>query len=349
MFLAPVDLDGSKSPTSIFDELLEQAERAEEWGYDYVWIPEHVLVRYITSTDILQLALLIAERTKRIRIGGAVFVTPFYHPLGLVGRIAQADHLMRGRFEPGFGRGGSAYERRQFEVMRDDADSRAYFEEFMTIVRRSWESPEAIAFDGRFFTFDNSLVIPLPYSTPHPRIWLAATSAGSAGWAASQGLDVLFTAFRQPIENIGIAHAAFLEGGGGGPGPHGPTRFAVNRTTYVAPTMEAAREILPIIRHHDYVSTASRTDAERVVNGFREWDATVKPTNTYEDYLERLAIGDPETVREQMARYQEIGIDQFIMWTAQGQEQSLVLRSAELFASEVMPYFRTDVALSESR
>lgn len=342
MFLASVDFDGSKTPVQIFDELIEQAVQAEELGFDYVWLPEHVLVRYITSTDILQLAVLIAAKTKRIRIGGAVFVAPFYHPLGLAGRIAQADVLTRGRFEPGIGRGGSAYERRQFQVYKSEEVSREYFKEFVEIIRTGWESDHSIAFHGTHFDFNNSFVIPRPYSTPYPRIWLAATSTGSVTWAAEQGHDVLFTPFRRPFSAVVEACNAFREAGGGQQTPFGATEIAVNRTTYIASTSAKADEILPIIRLHDFVNTASRTDAERVVDGFRQWDDSVTVTNTDAEYHESLLIGTPEKVIDQIGQYQQAGVDQFLMWSAQGQPQEMVLESNALFAEHVFPLFQGD-------
>lgn len=341
MFLASVDLDGSKSPAQIFDELIEQAVQAEQLGYDYVWLPEHALVRYITSTDILQLAVLIASKTERIRIGGAVFVAPFYHPLGLAGKIAQADVLTRGRFEPGIGRGGSAYERRQFQVYLEEEEGREHFKEFVDIVRSSWESDHSIAFHGKYFDFNNSFVIPRPYAKPCPRIWLAATSTGSVSWATKQGYDVLFTPFRKPFDAVAEACQAFREAGGGGATAHGVTQIAVNRTTFVARTEAEAKTILPIIRHHDLVSTASRTDAERVVDGYREWDESVSVTNTEREYLERLLIGTPEKVIDQLGQYAEAGVGQFLMWSAQGQPQAQVLESNALFAEHVFPHFQT--------
>jgi len=340
MFLAPVDLDESKSPAQIFDELIEQAIQADELGYDYVWVPEHALVRYITSTDILQLAVLIAAKTKRVRIGGGIFIAPFHHPLGLAGKITQADVLTRGRFEPGIGRGGSSYERRQFQRYMPDEEGREYVQEFIDILNASFENEHAIEFHGKYFDFSNALVIPRPYSVPYPRVWLASSSPKSVAWGAKQKRDVLYTPFRAPFSAVEEACEVWRENGGGAPTPFGKTEIAVNRTTYLARTEVEAKKILPIIRHHDKVSTASRTDAERVVDGYREWDDTVEVTNTEADYLERLLIGTPEKVYQQIAEYEATGVDQYIAWSAQGQEQRDVLESNALFAEHIFPDFQ---------
>ena len=64
-----------------FDADLGLFELAEQLGYDKVWIAEHLFSTYgvVTSTQVYAAA--IAERTKRIRIGTAVVVVPFNHPL----------------------------------------------------------------------------------------------------------------------------------------------------------------------------------------------------------------------------------------------------------------------------
>jgi alkanesulfonate monooxygenase SsuD/methylene tetrahydromethanopterin reductase-like flavin-dependent oxidoreductase (luciferase family) len=340
VFLAPHGFVDTKSPTQLYDEALEQAQCADECGFDYVWLAEHDIVRYIITTDLLQLAVLIAQRTKRIRIGGAVFVTAFYHPLGLAGDIAQADHLTRGRFEPGLGRGGSPYELRQFQAFMPEADSRARFAEFVDIVRTAWEQDQALEFHGRFFDFNNAFVTPRPYSTPHPRIWLAAITPESVRFATERRFDVLFTAFRRPMRFIEEAHQAYLGAGGPQPGSHGPTQFVLNRNMYLAPTMEEAKEVLPLIRYHDKVVGAGRIDAERVVDGMRVWDERVQLGSPDEEYLRNLPIGDPDTVLERIAAYKALGIDQFSIYTAVGQDQRLVLRSMELFAKHVIPVLR---------
>lgn len=342
-FLPAHDIGTGVAEHELLRDVVELAEHADRLGYDYVWLPEHDLVRYIISTDALQQAVAIAARTTRIRIGTAVFVTPLYHPLTLAADIAQADHMTEGRFEPGFGRGGSPFELRQLQCHQDDAGSKQRFAEFTDIVRRAWESDVAIAHHGDHFDFDNAYVLPRPYSDPYPRIWLAATTAGSVAQYADWGFDVQFTPFRRPFEVVEEAFQAFVDAGGHGPTALGRSEFMVNRITYVAPTMEEAREILPIIDHHERVVAAGRADAERVVNGVRDWDPDTVTGRPYEEYMEHCLIGDPDTVAQKLQRYHDLGIDQYSMYTALGQPRWQVERSMELFATEVMPRLRAAV------
>ena len=67
-------------------------ELAEALGYDTVWLAEHLFSTYgiVTSTQVLAAA--VAQRIKRMRIGTAVVVLPFNHPL----RHSRRQHLGRG-------------------------------------------------------------------------------------------------------------------------------------------------------------------------------------------------------------------------------------------------------------
>lgn len=97
LFLPGQWWDRSKPAARLYEEMVEQAVLAERLGYDGIWLAEQNLVSFLAAPDPLQLAAAIAQRTSAIRIGVAVFVLPFHHPLRLAGQIAQADQLCEGR------------------------------------------------------------------------------------------------------------------------------------------------------------------------------------------------------------------------------------------------------------
>ena len=94
-----------------FDRDLAQFELAEQLGYDSVWIAEHLFSTYgvVTSTQVLAAA--VAQRTSKIRIGTAVVVVPFNHPLRTASDFALIDVLSHGRLDFGIGR---AYQPHEF-------------------------------------------------------------------------------------------------------------------------------------------------------------------------------------------------------------------------------------------
>src|SRR4029453_4952120 len=64
-----------------YAELLEQAEAAEEWGFDSFWVAEHHFHEYGAVPRPPVLLAAAAQRTRRIRLGSGVVVLPFDHPL----------------------------------------------------------------------------------------------------------------------------------------------------------------------------------------------------------------------------------------------------------------------------
>ena len=48
------------------------------------------------------------QRTRRIRLGPCVYCLPLYDPLRLIEEVCMLDHLSRGRFDFGVGRGHRA-------------------------------------------------------------------------------------------------------------------------------------------------------------------------------------------------------------------------------------------------
>jgi flavin-dependent trigonelline monooxygenase, oxygenase component len=335
VFLAATDLGQGKSHKELLDDVIELAVEAEQLGFDYVWLPEHDLIRFIINTSALQEAVLIAQRTSRIKIGASIFVTPLYHPLLLAADVLEADNHTRGRFEVGLGRGGSKYELRQLQAHLSEEDSRTRFKEFYEVFGSALASNDPISYHGEFFDFDNAFVMPRPYSDPFPAPWLAGITPDSVRANAALGANVQFTPFRKPFGAVIEAANAFKEGRGSQ-----SNQFMVSRQTYVADTMEEARKVIPLIDYHEHVIGAARVDGESVHRGVREWKEGLQLGLTDDEYLENLVIGDPETVAEKVAGYAELGIDQYCMYTTLGQDVTLVRRSMQLFAERVMPRFR---------
>ncbi len=72
---------GNITQAEAFEQFLEEVEYADELGFDAVWIPEHHFSIYGMLGDTLTLAAAVAQRTKRIKIGTAVVLLPFQHPI----------------------------------------------------------------------------------------------------------------------------------------------------------------------------------------------------------------------------------------------------------------------------
>jgi alkanesulfonate monooxygenase SsuD/methylene tetrahydromethanopterin reductase-like flavin-dependent oxidoreductase (luciferase family) len=332
----------------LYEELLEQAALAEQLGYDGVWLAEQNLVSFLAAPEPLQLAAMIAERTERIRIGVAVFVLPFHHPLRLAGAISQIDQLSGGRFDVAAGRGASPYQMRQFEVERlfggsfDEDASRAFFAEHLRVMVDHWSAREALSHEGRFFSYPNATVLPPPLQDPHPPLWIAALSARSMEWAVKLGFqsNFIFSPFREPFSHVEEVYGAFLRAMEAQGRPRTSAKFAVNRMTFVGDPSET-HDVLRYVRMNHRIVDQQLAGSERVKRGEYLVDQAIKEDEPeLEQMHANIAFGTVEQVREKLAGYARLGVDSFSAWHNVGQSHEQVVRSMELFAREIMPGLR---------
>ena len=157
-------------------------------GYDAVWLAEHHFRSFSVCPSVHMVGTLAAARTKRLRIGTAVSLAPFYHPLRLAEEVALLDLLSGGRVNWGAGRGFARVEFTAFGVPPEESASR--FRETVEIVLRAW-TDERLRFRGPALRFDDVEVLPKPTQPPHPPVWLAAGSEGAIEWAAGRGFSIL--------------------------------------------------------------------------------------------------------------------------------------------------------------
>jgi alkanesulfonate monooxygenase SsuD/methylene tetrahydromethanopterin reductase-like flavin-dependent oxidoreductase (luciferase family) len=108
--------------------------KAEELGYDTIWLTEHHFVEDGYSPAMMPLGAAIATRTKKIRIGTFVLLMPLHHPLHVAEQAATLDVLSNGRFDLGLGQGYRPQEFEGFNISRAERASR--LREGVEIIRR---------------------------------------------------------------------------------------------------------------------------------------------------------------------------------------------------------------------
>ena len=93
----------AKSSEEIFTRGVEIAQTADKLGFESIWCAEHHFSTYGYLSRPLMMAMHLANRTERIRVGSAVIVLPLHHPLVVAEEIATADLLSGGRLDVGLG------------------------------------------------------------------------------------------------------------------------------------------------------------------------------------------------------------------------------------------------------
>jgi alkanesulfonate monooxygenase SsuD/methylene tetrahydromethanopterin reductase-like flavin-dependent oxidoreductase (luciferase family) len=166
--------DGSRTLSTLYEQLIDQIVEADRLGFEAFWIGEHH--GYLTPHLALACpnpALLLAaaaQRTQRIGLNTAIANLSLRHPLLLAEDYALVDLLSQGRLGLGIGRGSYPHEFAAFGQNRDESRNR--FEESWEIIKRAW-SGEAVTFHGRYYQVDGVRLNVLPVQKPLPRYWFS--------------------------------------------------------------------------------------------------------------------------------------------------------------------------------
>ena len=198
---------------TVYARALQRIETMDRTGYDAVWLAEHHFSSFSVCPSVHMVGTLAAARTKRLRIGTAVSLAPFYHPLRLAEEVALLDLLSGGRVNWGAGRGFARVEFTAFGVPPEESTSR--FRETVEIVLRAW-TDERLTFTGQHFRFEDLEVLPKPAQNSAP----AGMDGGELGRSDRMGRGPRFLDLDGPtfIRVRDRAEEAFLsrEIGGGG-------------------------------------------------------------------------------------------------------------------------------------
>jgi probable F420-dependent oxidoreductase len=151
------------------------AQRAEELGFDSVWVSDHFFysfARYgadpapIASLDPLTTLAGIAAVTQRVRIGTLVICAPFRHPVLLARVAASIDLLSGGRLDLGLGAGWMREEFDAFGYRFGEVGQRVdALEESLEVVRLLFGGGP-VTYDGSTVTLRDAVLAPAPGEPP---------------------------------------------------------------------------------------------------------------------------------------------------------------------------------------
>jgi alkanesulfonate monooxygenase SsuD/methylene tetrahydromethanopterin reductase-like flavin-dependent oxidoreductase (luciferase family) len=154
--------------------LAEVARRAEDAGWDGVFLWDHVMTYDPIAVADPWIALTaIAFATERMRLGAMVTPLARRRPWDVARAVAMLDRLSGGRMVFGAGLGGDLYgELTAFGEERDPRARAALLDEALEVVVELW-SGEPVTRDGPAFPLTAARVLPTPVQQPRPPIWLA--------------------------------------------------------------------------------------------------------------------------------------------------------------------------------
>src|SRR5262245_65032251 len=180
--------DRSVPLRSIYDMALERSAVMDSPCHHAVWLAEHHFSGFSVCPSVHLMGTMAAARTKRLRIGTAVSLAPFYNPLRLAEEVALLDVLSGGRVNWGAGRGFERSEFKAFGIAGEESAPR--FHETVDIVLKAW-SNDKLSYQGKYYSYEGVEVLPKPLQQPHPPVWMAASSLTAIEWAARKGFSIL--------------------------------------------------------------------------------------------------------------------------------------------------------------
>ncbi|MEC8910239.1 MAG: LLM class flavin-dependent oxidoreductase [Chloroflexota bacterium] len=329
-----------------FQEGFRMVDAAEEMGLDGVWLAELHFnpARSVLSSPIV-VATSIATRTKRLRIGMAVYVLPLSNPLRIAEEVATVDHISEGRFEFGIGRSGFARSYDVFSIPYIESQER--FAESLKIILQAWEGKE-FSYHGKHYNVESAIISPVPYQKPHPPLRVAANSPdtfvrlGEAGrpiFVGLRGMDI-----PELRENVNRYRRSWKEAGHDGEGD-----VSLRIPVYAGETMEQAMDE-PFESISGYFGRMGNLYRERA--GKAGLDATELSNGradqiealSYEDMLEtKIAFGTAESLVDRFTQLkEELGLDGVVAELNAGGliPEERVLRSLRIVTEKVMPVFK---------
>ena len=347
----------------LFHEALEQIVLADRLGYDHAWeVEHHFLDEYSHSSSPEVFLAAAASVTKNIRLGhGIRQVIPNYnHPARTAEGLATLDIMSNGRVEFGIGEGATRLELGGFNIPAKEKRAMA-IEAGEQIANMMVLDPYP-GFEGKYFSMPCRNVLPKPVQRPHPPMWMACTNRDTIRVAASLGVGALAFSFVDPEEARNWSEIY----------------YGIIKSEECRPIGHDVNANIAMVSnfslHHDREEAIRRGHEGfeffgYALNALVAHDTVPGRTDMWGDYIkargnrtqevidaakraEAIAtgIGTPDDMRAHLRAFQNAGVDQVIFMQQAGRNKhEHICESLELFAKEVMPEFKAEVAAREAR
>ena len=313
------------------EQIRRFAARAEELGFDSLFITDHLLAAHrfyrVSWTEPLITLAHVAAVTSRVLLGTSILVLPTRNPVVLAKQIATLQHLCGGRFIYGIGAG---WYDKEFEATGSKRSQRGRrTDEVLEASVQLLRAPDQ-SFRGRYYDFERITIEPL---TKVPPVWVAggrqyAHETSPEGERARMDPNVLRRICRwdgwiarptSPPELIRLDLNDIDE------------EFQRQGTSRAKKGFAVAHENFVWVSEHPQRERAIAEQKERVlavVSDERPWD-----------YIEAVYLtGTIDEIQRSIQERIDIGVEQLFLHT-----MSADLGQLELFAKHILEPFKATV------
>lgn len=290
--LSIVPLSGSRHEA--IQNTLEMAQKAEDWGYERIWLAEHHGTGNLAGRAPEVLIPYIAANTKTIRVGSGSVLLNHYSSYKVAENFATLEDIFPGRIDMGIGRATTgptadyALQRnRSFRQTSDDSAQQLL--ELIAWMEHGFEPSHPF---NELKVYRNETI---------PDFWLLGSSGWSATAAAELGLRYTFAGFINPEQAYEITevYRSHFKPAKGITGIQQP-KLILALSVYCAETEEAAlrlsapvRVMMKRLRSGDVTSKIVDEDEAIQIMG-------MPAATNFEDpkYPPRILAGTPAQMKE---------------------------------------------------
>lgn len=318
-------------PSDRLQQLLEEIELADRTGLDLFAIGEHHREEYISSAPAVILAAA-TTRTENIRLSSAVTVLGSEDPVRVFQQYATLDLLSKGRAEIIAGRGSFIESFPLFGYELEDYDE--LFAENLELLLELRKN-EVVSWSGKHrASIPNRGVYPRPMQESMP-LWVAVGGTPQSAYRTGA---------------LGLPMALAIIGGQ-------PEQFKPFAELHERGAREAGIQTPPIsINSHGFIADSSREASDTAFPAFkvtmdkigkeRGWAPMSRQQFDASTTLRGAnVVGSPQQVIDKILYQHDIfGHSRFMLQMSVGSiPQEKLLRSIELFATEVAPAVRKEI------
>lgn len=319
----------------LYDELCDDAVRAEELGFADYWVAEHHLWYDGHVSSPLTALGAVAECTTTIDIGTTVLVLPLHDPLRVAEMAATIDAVSGGRGCLAFGLGYRDEEYDAVGVSRKSRGRRA--DEQMTMLDQLWGEGTC----ERPISPWTGPVSLQPRPGARPMLLLGGYVPAVVRRAARHRAGLVLPP-RMPVEDVGRLVESYHEYGAEFGVDTSDVLIGTAVDCYVAPTTERARAVaFPRLVFY-YGETVGLgmgrfRDDEHARIGADRPELLREQTRAC---IETAVVGSPDAVHDQLACLEAAGVNYIQLRFRYDSLPGEVIDAAmTLFAEEVMPRF----------
>lgn len=325
-----------------YENRLRLVEAYDREGFHAYQIAEHHSTPLGMASSPSVFLSAAVQRTRRLRLGTLVYTLPLVNPLRLLEEVCMLDQMSGGRLEMGIGRGSSPYELAYFGVGGEE--SATLYKEGYEVLMQGLQQ-KVINFEGKHYRFKDVPVELECLQKPTPPIWYGLSAPAAVPWTAENGINIVCNGAAANIRPVTDRYREVWAG-----------------------TPRSASQPLPYLGMGRHIVVAeTRQEALRAgKRGFDRWYASLQhlwrlhgnPMKHYpvpEDFMAGvdaglLLVGTPDEVADGLQREIETaGVNYVLTRFAFGNLTfDEAMRSAMLFAREVMPRFELETARAEA-